>query len=85
MFGRNMRRYRLHAGLSQEAVAERMAVDRAHVSSMERGLQNVTLVTVWQAAQALGRRSAELLDEIIAEEPLPDQGVKAPRRGRTKA
>ncbi len=85
MFGRNMRRYRLLAGLSQEAVAERMGVDRAHVSSMERGLQNVTLLTVWQAAEALGRRSAELLDETVAAEPLPDQGVKATRRRRTKA
>jgi Helix-turn-helix domain len=36
VFGQNMRRYRLAAGLSQEAVAERMGVDRAHVSSMER-------------------------------------------------
>jgi transcriptional regulator with XRE-family HTH domain len=34
VFGQNMRRYRLAAGLSQEAVAERMGVDRAHVSSM---------------------------------------------------
>jgi len=57
VFGRNLRRYRLAAGLSQEAVAERMGVDRAHVSSMERGQQNVTPLTVREAAQALGRKS----------------------------
>src|SRR5207237_218477 len=54
VFGQNLRRYRLAAGLSQEAVAERMGMDRAHVSSRERGQQNVTLLTVWHAAQALG-------------------------------
>jgi transcriptional regulator with XRE-family HTH domain len=62
-FGRNLRRYRLAAGLSQEAVAERMGVDRAHVSSMERGQQNVTLLTLWHAAEAVGASAAELLRE----------------------
>jgi len=63
IFGANLRRYRLAAGLSQEAVAERMSVDRAHVSSMERGQQNVTLLTLWHASQAVGVRPAQLLDE----------------------
>ncbi|MGD0189099.1 MAG: helix-turn-helix transcriptional regulator, partial [Roseiarcus sp.] len=45
VFGENFRRFRTQAGLSQEAVAVRMGVDRAHVSSMERGQQNVTLST----------------------------------------
>ena len=83
LFGRNLRRYRLAAALSQEAVAERMGVDRAHVSSMERGQQNVTLLTIWQAAQALGRKPAELLDEdasVLA----GDVTERAPRRRRTK-
>ena len=62
-FGGNMRRYRLAAGLSQEAVAERMSVDRAHVSSMERGQQNVTLLTLWHASQAVGVSPAQLLEE----------------------
>jgi transcriptional regulator with XRE-family HTH domain len=35
-------------GLSQEAFAERMGVDRAFIGSMERGLQNATLLTVWE-------------------------------------
>ena len=84
VFGRNMRRWRLAAGLSQEAVAERMGVDRAHVSSMERGQQNVTLLTVWQAAQALGRTAAEFLDDEAAA-VAAGGAVKAPRRRRTKA
>lgn len=63
LFGSNLRRFRLIAGISQEAVAERMGVDRAHVSSMERGQQNVTLLTLWHAAEALGVRPADLLSE----------------------
>jgi transcriptional regulator with XRE-family HTH domain len=86
MFGQNLRRIRLTAGVSQEAVAEKMGVDRAHVSSMERGQQNVTLLTVWQAAQALGCRPAEFLDEnSAATEGASDLAAKAPRRKRTKS
>ena len=86
LFGLNLRRLRLAADLSQEAVAERMGVDRAHVSSMERGQQNVTLVTIWQAAQALECRAANLLDEDAAAKSAgPSSTAKAPRRKRTKA
>ena len=53
----------MQAGLSQEAVAVQMGVDRAHVSSMERGQQNVTLLTLWHTAQAVGVKPADLLDE----------------------
>ena len=83
MFGRNLRRCRLAAGLSQEAVAERMGVDRAHISSMERGQQNVTLLTIWQAAQALGRKPGDFLDEEAAAAELANV-ARAPRRRRTR-
>ena len=63
VFGENFRRFRTQARLSQEAVAVRMGVDRAHVSSMERGQRNVTLSTMWLAAQALGVKPADLLNE----------------------
>lgn len=66
VFGRNMRRYRQAASMSQEAVAERMGVDRAHVSSMERGQQNVTLLTLWHASQALGVTPPALLDPTLS-------------------
>jgi transcriptional regulator with XRE-family HTH domain len=74
VFGANVRRYRVAAGLSQEAVAERMGVDRAYVSSVERGAQNVTLLSLWEVAQALRVRPAALLDdtpEPLAETPVP--------------
>lgn len=68
VFGKNIRRFRVKAGLSQEAVAERMGVDRAHVSSMERGQQNVTLLTIWHLSQALGIKPADLLNEDFSAE-----------------
>ena len=66
VFGANMRRYRTAAGLSQEAVAERMGIDRAHISSIERGRQNATLLTLWNAAEALGVKPADLLDDTTS-------------------
>ena len=63
LVGRNVQQLRIKAGLSQAALAERMGVDRAFISSMERGLQNVTLLTLWEIAQALSVRPMELLDE----------------------
>ena len=63
IFGRNLHRLRTAAGLSQAAIAERLGVDRAHISLMERGKQNVTIITLWHLAEALGVRPAALLDE----------------------
>ncbi|MHB1218055.1 MAG: helix-turn-helix domain-containing protein [Alphaproteobacteria bacterium] len=65
VFGANVRRYRVAAGLSQEAVAVKMGVDRAYVSGIERGQQNVTLLTMWHLAKALGVRPVDLLDETV--------------------
>jgi transcriptional regulator with XRE-family HTH domain len=33
---------------------------------MERGQQNVTLLTLWHIAQAVGAKPADLLDEFFA-------------------
>lgn len=79
IFGANLRRVRMAAGLSQEAVGERIGADRAHISSMERGLQNVTLLTLHEVAQALNVRPLTLLDD--SPQPAPPQG-KAPRSVR---
>ena len=63
VLGGNVRRHRLALGLSQEAVAERMGVDRAYVSGIERGRQNATIISVWQASLALKVRPMDLLDD----------------------
>jgi transcriptional regulator with XRE-family HTH domain len=53
LFGTNVRRLRIAANLSQAAVADRMGVDRAFISAIERGRQNATLFTILEVAEAL--------------------------------
>ncbi|MFC5422894.1 helix-turn-helix domain-containing protein [Bosea eneae] len=72
VFAANVRRYREAAGLSQAALAVRIGVDRAHVSTMERAQQNVTIVTLWHVSEALGVRAAALLDETNVSEEAGD-------------
>jgi transcriptional regulator with XRE-family HTH domain len=52
-FGINLRWARQRAGLSQEALANEAAVDRAAVSVFERGRRNPNLRTVLRLARAL--------------------------------
>ena len=68
VFAANVKRYREAAGLSQAALAEKIGADRAHVSSMERAQQNVTIVTLWHVSEALDVRPAVLLEESSATE-----------------
>ncbi|MGD9471250.1 MAG: helix-turn-helix domain-containing protein [Novosphingobium sp.] len=63
LFGSNVRSIRESARLSQAEVAARMGVDRAYISLIERGGQNATLLSIWEVAQALHVRPADLLAE----------------------
>ena len=63
LVGANVRRLRLAAGLSQAALSERMGVDRAYVSGLERGERNPTIVTLWHTAEALGVKIRALFDD----------------------
>lgn len=63
----NVRRCRLAANMTQALVAERMGVDRAYISALERGERNPTAITLWQTAEALGVKVADLFDEIDME------------------
>lgn len=63
VFGGNLTRYRRKASLSQAALAAKMGIDRAHVSAMERGQQNVTIITLWHAALALDIAPMSLLED----------------------
>ncbi|MDA8250471.1 MAG: helix-turn-helix transcriptional regulator [Rhodospirillales bacterium] len=69
--------------LGQVEVAKRMGVDRAHVSSMERGRQNITLLTLGFVAQALKVDPATLLAPTSKTPPRPTAARKVtPRRRR---
>ena len=61
--GRNVRRLRIAAGMSQADLAERMGVDRAYVSGLELGQRNTTIVTLWHIAEALGVKPRRFFDE----------------------
>jgi transcriptional regulator with XRE-family HTH domain len=63
LVGRNVKRLRIAAGISQAALAERMGVDRAYVSGLELGQRNPTVVTLWHVAKALGVKVRLFFDE----------------------
>ncbi|WP_089177511.1 helix-turn-helix transcriptional regulator [Bosea sp. AS-1] len=59
----NARALRLAKGLTQAQVAQRLGVDRAHVSALEMGQRNPTAVSLWEIAQALGATVSDLVAE----------------------
>jgi len=63
MVGRNLKRLRIAADLSQAELAERMGVDRAYVSGLELGQRNPTVVTLWHTAKALGVQIRSFFEE----------------------
>lgn len=62
--GKNIKALRQAVGMSQEELAARMDVDQAYVSRLEAGELNPTLLTIWDAAQALNTSPDELLKAI---------------------
>ncbi len=54
-FGKRLAECRKEAGLSQQALAEKIGMTtKASISNMELGLQNIDLLTVERLAQILG-------------------------------
>jgi transcriptional regulator with XRE-family HTH domain len=53
-FGERVKKLRLKKGMSQEALAAEAELDRAFVSGIERGIENPSLFTIQQIADALG-------------------------------
>ena len=52
--GRNLRRVRTAAGLSQTDLAKRSGIDRSYVSGLETGQRNPTAMTLKRLATVLG-------------------------------
>lgn len=59
--GRNLRRLRHKAGLSQEELAFRAELNRGYVNGIERYVRNPTVVVLQKLAHALNVETAELL------------------------
>jgi len=60
-FGRGLRRLRERKGLSQEALAFQAGLHRNSVGALERGEQNVSLLTLEKIARVLKVKTRELL------------------------
>lgn len=61
LLGRNVRRYRLKKGLTQEELAEISGFSQQYISGLERGHRNPTVVTVYELAKALDVDHLDLL------------------------
>ncbi|OYD77396.1 UNVERIFIED_ORG: helix-turn-helix protein [Burkholderia sp. CF145] len=59
----NLRRLRLQAGYSQEALATEAGFHRTYVSQIERCKLNVTIDAMWRLAELLGAHVSEFLAE----------------------
>lgn len=62
LVGRNLRRHRRSAGLTQEELAYRASLDRTYLSDIERGIRNPTLLMMHDLATALGLSVIDLLE-----------------------
>jgi transcriptional regulator with XRE-family HTH domain len=58
--GQAIRAARLERGVSQEELAERAAIDRSYLSSIERGAQNPGIVSLLRVVNALEMTATEL-------------------------
>lgn len=61
--GEAIRRIRLSKDISQEKLALLAEVDRSYVGRVERGDNNVAILTLSRLAQALGTSIAKLMQE----------------------
>lgn len=74
LFGRRVRQLRKEKGVSQEAFAHEIQIDRSYFGSIERGERNVSLDNICLIARGLGVAPAELLrfDAVPEAEPRTD-------------
>lgn len=61
LLGARIREIRTKRGMSQQALAERVAIPQTHVSAMELGIQFPNLLTVLRLAVALECKVVELV------------------------
>lgn len=61
--GSAIKRIRKERGIAQEQLALLASVERSYMSSIERGMQNVGVMTVVKLSEALGVSVAQLAQE----------------------
>lgn len=77
--GREIRRHREAAGLSQEQLAERAGLHRNYIGLMERGQRNAALTTLLSIAAALDLSLSELFAALPKSNRSGDGQSKAER------
>ncbi len=60
--GKNIRRLRVHKGLTQEQLAFEADIDLTYVGGIERGRRNPSLMVLARIAKALGVQLPRLLE-----------------------
>ncbi len=55
LFARNLRRFRVEAGLSQREPAQATGIAQAHVSEIENAMHNMGIDTMVKLAQQFGK------------------------------
>ena len=53
LFGTNVRKYRIMAGLSQEKLAEKSGLHRTYISDVERSQRSISLDNIQKISSAL--------------------------------
>jgi len=76
--GHTIRSLRRERGLSQEALADLAHIDRSYMSSVERGLRNISVLNIARIANALDVPVRDLLGPRDIVRPAP--ATAAPRR-----
>jgi len=67
LLGTNVRRYRKLRGITQEALAHEVGMERSYVSDLERGTRNPTVRALGRLAMALNVEPKQLLDRPTSE------------------
>jgi transcriptional regulator with XRE-family HTH domain len=83
ILAKNIRRLRVAADISQEALAYEAGIDRTYMSRLERAQENPTLAIMQRLADALDARLRDLLDHSTVTKA-PVAPLKGGRRS-TKA
>jgi transcriptional regulator with XRE-family HTH domain len=86
LVARNLRRVRVAAEISQEALAVDAGVDRTYVSRLERGLENPTVAVLERLAIALSASIVEFFSPISSRQAVGrlKPGRKPKRQGRSR-
>jgi XRE family transcriptional regulator, regulator of sulfur utilization len=64
IIGETIRRFRKHAGLTQEKLAEKADLHPVYVGELERGEETASVDALVRVARALGIKLRELVNDV---------------------